>query len=306
MTQSELWSAAEAMQGDIAKEIRAMLGETAYDQQMFTEAEKQRRIEAMKVCATQSDDPIARHEAWCEQTREKGYVFGEKFDSEAKTHPNLVEWDKLPEAVKRKASIFSIVAKAFAGLAQKLGCIVFVFALSLVSGAIADDPVLDFGVFDPMPSVVAASDSAPLDFDVFGAGKTVVVKQVEQVPDEMFRVFEPMPVPVKPVSLVPTPTKTGGYPLRTTRWTGLPKDRAAAVQHLSTGAHAGIFDLTWLATLTWDELDCLHADHHEGCIDETAVRRAKILPAKPLPVASVQPTQCTVFWNGRQWVRVCR
>jgi len=175
-------------------------------------------------------------------------------------------------------------------------------ALSLVSGAIADDPPLDFGVFDPMPSVVAATDSAPLDFDVFGCGKTVTVQEPLD-----FEVFAPVTTKIKPVSLVAVPAKKGGYPLRTTRWTGLPKDRAAAVQHLSTGAHAGIFDLTWLATLTWDELDCLHADHHEGCIDETAVKRAKIMPAKPLPVATVQPPQnCTVYWNGYQWVRVCR
>jgi len=184
-------------------------------------------------------------------------------------------------------------------------------ALSLVSGAIADDPPLDFDVFDPMPSVVAASDSAPLDFDVFGCGKTVTVKQVEQVPNEMFRVFDPMDkntsTSIKPAEkIVPIPAKTGGYPLRTTRWTGLPKDRTAAVQHLSTGAHAGIFDLTWLASLSHDELESLHADHHEGCVDETAVKRAKIMPAKPLPVASVQQPQCTTFWNGRQWVRVCR
>jgi hypothetical protein len=176
-------------------------------------------------------------------------------------------------------------------------------ALSLVSGAIADDPVLDFGVFDPMPQLVSDPYTLgdKLDFDVFGVGKTVTVQEPLD-----FEVFEPMPTKIKPAALVPTPTKTGGYPLRTTRWTGLPKDRAAAVQHLSTGAHAGIFDLTWLASLTWDELESLHADHHEGCIDETACKRAKILPAKPLPVASVQPTQCTVFWNGRQWVRSCR
>jgi hypothetical protein len=186
-------------------------------------------------------------------------------------------------------------------------------ALSLVSGAIADDPPLDFGVFDPMPQLVSNPYTLgeKLDFDVFGAGKTVVVQQVEQVPDEMFRVFEPMDTKpsasIKPAAkIVPTPTKTGGYPLRTTRWTGLPKDRAAAVTHLSTGAHAGIFDLTWLASLSMDELESLHADHHEGCIDETACKRAKILPAKPLPMASVQQPQCTVFWNGRQWVRVCR
>jgi hypothetical protein len=181
-------------------------------------------------------------------------------------------------------------------------------ALSLVSGAIADDPPLDFGVFDPMPQLVSNPYTLgeKLDFDVFGAGKTVVVAEPLD-----FSVFEPMDtkpsVSIKPAAkIVPTPTKTGGYPLRTTRWTGLPKDRAAAVTHLSTGAHAGIFDLTWLASLSMDELESLHADHHEGCIDETAVKRAKILPAKPLPVASVQAQNCTVFWNGRQWVRVCR
>ncbi len=166
-------------------------------------------------------------------------------------------------------------------------------ALSLVSGAIADDPVLDFGVFDPMPSVVSASDSAPLDFDVFGCGQTVTVK---------------------PAKLEPYVSKPGGYPLRQNLCSGLPKNKLDAVVHLSTGEHAGKYDLKWLARLTWDELNSLHSDDHEGCVSPSAkmVKVAvpgppKVEPAKPQPQPVTQSTpQCTTYWNGRQWVRVCR
>lgn len=196
------------------------------------------------------------------------------------------------------------------------------FALRvLLTAASADAQEMTVDVFGPSQPVSDAyklPDAAPaavvevaepITCDVFGCGTADTCYPIQ--PREAGPVaisVDVFAMPIKPAALVPTPTKTGGYPLRTTRWTGLPKDRAAAVQHLSTGAHAGIFDLTWLASLSMDELESLHADHHEGCIDETAVKRAKILPAKPLPVATVQQPapQCQWYLSNGRWVRVCR
>lgn len=183
------------------------------------------------------------------------------------------------------------------------------FAFSLVSSAMADDlsfdvftpePVattqppaesLDWGVFDPMP---VAGDAVTSDmFDVFSRGKTVQVT---------------------PAKLEPYVAKPGGYPLRQKLWSGLPKDRLGAVVHLSTGDHAGVFDLKWLATLSWAELNSLHSDHHDGCVSPAAKLAKPIVPAPPkATVAAPQPqsltapqASCAWRWNGRQWVYQCR
>lgn len=183
------------------------------------------------------------------------------------------------------------------------------FALSLVSSAMADDlsfdvfapkPVattqppaasLDWGVFDPMP---VAGDAVSADmFDVFSRGKTVQVT---------------------PARLEPYVAKSGGYPLREKLLSGLPKDRLGAVVHLSTGEHAGKYDLKWLATLKWDELNSLHTDEHEGCVSPAAKLVKPIVPpppkvvaAKPAqqPVTQAAPT-CQWVWTSRGWVQSCR
>lgn len=144
---------------------------------------------------------------------------------------------------------------------------------------------LDWGVFDPMPVV---GDAVTSDmFDVFSRGKTITIQ---------------------PANLEPYPAKSGGYPLRTTRWTGLPKDIPGAVNHLATAKdHAGKFDFAWLATLSWDELDSLHADAHEGCVSPSAKLAKAIVPAPP-KVSAPAPVQssCAWTWDGRQWVWSCR
>lgn len=186
------------------------------------------------------------------------------------------------------------------------------FAISLVSSAIADDlsfdvfapeqpsgvsgqlppaASLDWGVFDPMP---VAGDAVTSEmFDVFSRGKTVTIT---------------------PAKLEPYVAKPGGYPLREKLWSGLPKDRLGAVVHLSTGEHAGKYDLKWLATLRWDELNSLHSDDHEGCVSPSAKLAKPIVPAPPkVTVAVPQPqaltapqASCSWRWNGRQWVYQCR
>jgi hypothetical protein len=107
----KLWEILEGMQGQIAAEIRVMLGESPYPQQIFDAAQQARRIEAMKKCAAESTSDVERHESWMAMHREAGWAWGPEFDPSRKLHPNLLPWSELPESVKSKAKIFDIVAK---------------------------------------------------------------------------------------------------------------------------------------------------------------------------------------------------
>lgn len=115
-----VWAAAEAMQGEIAAEIRVMLGEAPYAQSMFDAEQRQRRITAMQECAANSTGDAERHEKWMAMHVGAGWVYGEEFDPIAKTHPNLKPWDELPPATRSKAKIFDIVSKFAAKLVADL------------------------------------------------------------------------------------------------------------------------------------------------------------------------------------------
>lgn len=51
------------------------------------------------------------------------------------------------------------------------------------------------------------------------------------------------------------------YPIRANRtyWSG-----CTSWTHMNTGEHAGKYPVEWLKALTWDELQSLHSDDHEG------------------------------------------
>ena len=49
------------------------------------------------------------------------------------------------------------------------------------------------------------------------------------------------------------------YPIRSGWWTGM-----SSYKHLLTGIHAGNFNENWLKSLSYEELQSLHSDHHEG------------------------------------------
>lgn len=115
-----IWDAMEAMQGQIAAEIRVMLGEAPIASSNFTPVDRKRRITAMRECAARSTSDAERHESWMKMHVDSGWVFGPEFDSEKKTHPNLLPWDQLPAATRSKARIFDIVAKAAAGLCSTI------------------------------------------------------------------------------------------------------------------------------------------------------------------------------------------
>lgn len=117
----ELWNHAERMQGEIAREIRVLLGEEQYDQRIFTSQERLRRVEAMQRCAALQTSDVERHESWMQMHVEQGWVYGEEFSPTAKTHPNLKPWDELPASTRSKARIFDICARYAAGVAEMLG-----------------------------------------------------------------------------------------------------------------------------------------------------------------------------------------
>jgi hypothetical protein len=112
------WAILEQLQGQIAAEIRVMLGEGPYDQKMFDDAQRQRRIKAMQECAANSTSDAERHESWMQMHIESGWTYGEEFDPENKKHPNLKPWDELPATTRSKARIFDFCAKAASRLSD--------------------------------------------------------------------------------------------------------------------------------------------------------------------------------------------
>lgn len=53
-----------------------------------------------------------------------------------------------------------------------------------------------------------------------------------------------------------------GYPLRRGYWSGCPN-----WQHLTVGEHAGKFNIEWLKSLSYHQIQSLHADDHEGRVN---------------------------------------
>jgi hypothetical protein len=111
MSNDQLWALFEQMQGEIAREIRVMLGEEAYDQRIFTAEERARRVEALKKCAFSEQLDEERHESWCQMHRDSGWTYGPEFRPDLKQHNNLLPWNELPASTRSKANIFAIVAR---------------------------------------------------------------------------------------------------------------------------------------------------------------------------------------------------
>jgi hypothetical protein len=56
--------------------------------------------------------PADQHEAWREAKVKDGWQYGTVKDAAAKTHPCLVDYDRLPESQRRKDSLFLAVVKS--------------------------------------------------------------------------------------------------------------------------------------------------------------------------------------------------
>lgn len=80
----------------------------------------------------------------------------------------------------------------------------------------------------------------------------------------------PFPVDEGPTIVIVEKQNTRvGYPIRGSYWTG-----CSSWVHMTTGVHAGKYPISWLKTLTWEELQSLHSDDHENRVQWDYVRRA--------------------------------
>lgn len=62
--------------------------------------------------ALEGATPEELHESWALEKQRDGWVFGERKDAIAKTHPCLVPYDELPEAQRRKDALFRAIVVA--------------------------------------------------------------------------------------------------------------------------------------------------------------------------------------------------
>lgn len=56
--------------------------------------------------------PEESHKNWMEWRGENGWIWGEVKDEEKKTHPNMVEYDELPDTEKIKDFIFHSIVRS--------------------------------------------------------------------------------------------------------------------------------------------------------------------------------------------------
>lgn len=111
-----VWSTFESLQAEIAQEIRVLIGEEQHDPRIFSDADRVRRIDAMKKCAAEHTDDITRHESWMRMHIDAGWQYGPELKPSEKKHPNLLPWEQLPASVRSKAKIFSLIAHAAASV----------------------------------------------------------------------------------------------------------------------------------------------------------------------------------------------
>lgn len=84
----------------------------------WNDLSEERRESTRNAVRNQLDNPApspeVSHQRWMEQRTAEGWVYGEVKDPEAKTHPCLVPYDKLPAEQQEKDGLF---AKSVAGYA---------------------------------------------------------------------------------------------------------------------------------------------------------------------------------------------
>ena len=59
------------------------------------------------------NSPEENHECWIQYRKESGWVYGEKYNEEYKTHPDMIDYSELSEAAKAKNDIFLSIIDVF-------------------------------------------------------------------------------------------------------------------------------------------------------------------------------------------------
>jgi hypothetical protein len=66
-------------------------------------------VRAGVKAAQEGATPRASHAAWMKERLSNGWAYGPVLDREAHVHPNLVPYDELPDAQKKKDEIFILL-----------------------------------------------------------------------------------------------------------------------------------------------------------------------------------------------------
>lgn len=87
-----------------------------HSQKHWQDAEEWQRESAIKGVEFRLNNLLteesAQHDAWCKDKVANGWQYGEVKDAEAKTHPGLVEFNKLPEFQQKKDKLFCVIVDA--------------------------------------------------------------------------------------------------------------------------------------------------------------------------------------------------
>lgn len=73
---------------------------------------RQSAIKGVQFTLANAPTPQAQHEAWMRERLSQGWQWGSVLDRAAKIHPNLVDYDLLPQAQKVKDRLFMAIVHA--------------------------------------------------------------------------------------------------------------------------------------------------------------------------------------------------
>lgn len=90
----------------------AILGDQALPAWDDLEPSYRNSTRAGVLKAIEGNTPQDSHASWMAERTAQGWVYGPTLDRAAKIHPNLVPYDQLPEAQKRKDDLFLGIVNA--------------------------------------------------------------------------------------------------------------------------------------------------------------------------------------------------
>lgn len=93
----------------------AALGDTSQPEwHAAPEWQRTSALNGVRGVLIDGDTPVQSHESWMREKRESGWTFGEAKDPVSKTHPCMVDYDRLPEAQRAKDTIFVTTVRVMA------------------------------------------------------------------------------------------------------------------------------------------------------------------------------------------------
>lgn len=79
---------------------------------LLEESYRQSAIRGVEFTLANASTPRLQHEAWMRERLSQGWSFGLVLDRAAKIHPNLIDYDLLPQAQQVKDRLFMSIVYA--------------------------------------------------------------------------------------------------------------------------------------------------------------------------------------------------